>query len=98
MGPMVVRGKSKHRYPKRSAIMASRALKIDSKKDVTSEAIDSAELKTSEAVDERAIAALAYEIWLDRGCPIGTDQEDWFRAEEDLKKLAKTATTVSGRR
>ena len=78
--------------------MASRTLKIDSKKDVTSEAIDSAELKTSETVDERAIAALAYQIWLDRGCPIGTDQEDWFRAEEDLKKLAKTPTTVGGRR
>jgi len=27
------------------------------------------------------IADLAYQLWLERGCPIGSDQEDWFRAE-----------------
>ena len=40
-------------------------------------------------VSESAIAALAYQLWQQRGCPIGSDQQDWFRAEEDLKKLAK---------
>jgi hypothetical protein len=31
------------------------------------------------------IAGVAYQLWLDRGCPNGSDQEDWFRAEEILK-------------
>ena len=31
------------------------------------------------------IAALAYERWLGRGCPIGSPEVDWFRAEEELK-------------
>jgi len=31
------------------------------------------------------IAALAYELWLGRGCPIGSPEVDWFRAEEELK-------------
>lgn len=25
---------------------------------------------------------LAYQLWIERGCPIGSDQADWFRAEE----------------
>jgi hypothetical protein len=32
-----------------------------------------------------AIAGVAYRLWLERGCPHGSDQEDWFRAEEILK-------------
>ena len=31
------------------------------------------------------IAALAYSYWQARGCPHGTCEEDWFRAEEELK-------------
>ena len=30
------------------------------------------------------IEALAYRLWMERGCPIGSDQEDWFRAESIL--------------
>ena len=44
-------------------------------------------VKTSATVGptESKIATIAYQLWLDRGCPIGSDQEDWFRAEEMLK-------------
>lgn len=28
------------------------------------------------------IAALAYSLWMDRGCPEGSPDHDWFRAEE----------------
>jgi hypothetical protein len=35
--------------------------------------------------DEASIAALAYQLWLARGCPIGSDQDDWFLAESILK-------------
>jgi hypothetical protein len=31
------------------------------------------------------IATVAYQLWLDRGYPVGSDQEDWFRAEAMLK-------------
>ena len=34
---------------------------------------------------ENEIATLAYHLWLDSGCPIGSDQEHWFRAEAMLK-------------
>jgi len=31
------------------------------------------------------IAALAYALWQERGCPIGSPEDDWFRAETELK-------------
>ena len=34
---------------------------------------------------ESEIAIVAYQLWLERGCPVGSDQEDWFRAEAMLK-------------
>ncbi len=39
----------------------------------------------ADTVQEPAIAARAYELWQERGCPNGSDQEDWFRAEQELK-------------
>ena len=45
-------------------------------------------VKTSATVGptESKIATIAYQLWLERGCPMGSDQEDWFRAEVMLKK------------
>jgi hypothetical protein len=37
-------------------------------------------------VDPEMVEALAYQLWLQRGCPIGTDQEDWYRAEAELAR------------
>jgi hypothetical protein len=34
---------------------------------------------------ESEIATVAYQLWLDNGCPAGSDQEHWFRAEAILK-------------
>ena len=34
---------------------------------------------------ESEIATVAYQLWLDNGCPVGSDQEDWLRAEATLK-------------
>ena len=36
---------------------------------------------------EKAIAVVAYRLWLDSGCPIGSDQEHWFRAEAILRAV-----------
>ena len=40
---------------------------------------------------ESEIAALAYQLWQDNGCPLGSDKENWFRAEAMLKnaRIAK---------
>jgi hypothetical protein len=43
------------------------------------------------------IARLAHQYWLERGSPIGTPEEDWFRAEEELK-LRGTSPEQEGNR
>ena len=44
-------------------------------------------VKTAGVVNptENEIATVAYQLWLDSGCPIGSDQEQWFRAEAMLR-------------
>ena len=65
--------------------MAGRALKIDPRKGGTNEPTDYTKPNPTETVDETAIAALAYQLWQQRGCPNGSDHEDWFQAEKTLK-------------
>jgi len=36
------------------------------------------------ALDYERVARLAYSYWEARGCPIGSPEEDWFRAEHEL--------------
>ena len=31
------------------------------------------------------IARLAHQYWMERGCPEGSPEEDWLRAEQDLQ-------------
>ena len=38
------------------------------------------------AVDHEELARLAYSYWQDRGCPIGSPEEDWYRAENELRQ------------
>ena len=46
---------------------------------------------------ESEIAPLAYQLWQDAGCPIGSDKEDWFRAETMLKNaLVEKGQDFSG--
>ena len=44
-------------------------------------------VKTAASVrpTENEIATAAYQLWQERGCHHGSDQEDWFRAEATLK-------------
>lgn len=37
-----------------------------------------------ERVDPEKIAVRAYELWEQRGRPIGSEQEDWLEAEREL--------------
>ena len=67
--------------------MASRAVtvRMDPKKVVSSDP----EVRRSEAVDESAVAIRAYELWQERGAPLGSPETDWLRAEEELKSQTK---------
>ena len=38
------------------------------------------------AAGESEIAALAHRLWLDRGCPEGSPEEDWLLAERELRR------------
>jgi hypothetical protein len=37
------------------------------------------------------IAGLAYTLWESRGCPIGSPEQDWFKAEQELASTAVSA-------
>jgi hypothetical protein len=34
--------------------------------------------------EHKQIETLAYRFWLERGCPMGSPDDDWFRAERAL--------------
>ena len=46
----------------------------------------------------KSIARLAYSHWEARGCPYGSPEEDWFRAEEELRKKKSGFDAVKDRR
>jgi len=46
---------------------------------------ESVKAETTVSPTESEIAAVAYQLWVNNGCPAGSDQEDWFRAEAMLK-------------
>jgi hypothetical protein len=37
------------------------------------------------------IAALAHELWIARGCPVGSPDEDWLQAVKQLRSRAFSA-------
>ena len=43
----------------------------------------------SAALEQEKIAVLAHRHWHERGCPEGSAEEDWFRAEQDIHKQAE---------
>ena len=65
--------------------MTKQARKMAGEPDSNAESLDdSAPTNVSEPVDQQEIAELAYELWHARGCPDGSPDEDWFRAEQEL--------------
>ena len=56
----------------------------------TAETTSASILQLADAVAPRQLspeelATRAYFHWLERGCPNGSAEEDWFRAEEELR-------------
>ena len=37
------------------------------------------------ARNPETVEQLAYRFWQERGCPAGSPDEDWYRAERELK-------------
>jgi hypothetical protein len=49
--------------------------------------------------DSSSIAALAYHLWIERGCPEGSPEIDWLRAEQELcRQSAKPGKSASTKR
>ena len=52
-------------------------------------ASDGSKLETAslqyDPMEDKAIAQRAYECWNERGCPEGSPEEDWYRAEREIK-------------
>jgi hypothetical protein len=74
-----------HRHKKEAVVAKSKMAVMagsESPQDVTQDVI-------SEPVNQAEISALAYELWIQRGCPLGSPEVDWFRAEEELKSGKK---------
>ncbi len=44
---------------------------------------------------EDEIAARAYRCWQERGCPSGSPEEDWLRAEQELLAEQRTTRTAA---
>jgi hypothetical protein len=61
--------------------MSSRAMKTAPKKPPVTETHSG----MTEGVEERETAALAYRLWEQRGRPVGSPEEDWYRAQSELK-------------
>jgi hypothetical protein len=60
-------------------------------------ASESAEPAATVCPTESEIAAVAFELWINSGCPGGSDQEDWLRAEAILKDAyAAKSEALSG--
>jgi hypothetical protein len=55
------------------------------------EASSAAPADESAPPDERDVATLAYRRWLERGCPQGSPDEDWFEAERELQSKSGRA-------
>jgi Protein of unknown function (DUF2934) len=46
------------------------------------------EFEASEDPTRSDIAALAYHLWEERGCPHGSPDDDWYEAERRFKDAA----------
>jgi len=56
--------------------------------------IDDSANKDPETVLQEMIALRAYCLWQERGSPLGSPEDDWFRAEQEIRiRLAQVKQT-----
>ena len=51
----------------------------------SSRGLDNSPSEHGNGIDSTEIAALAYRLWLSRGCPEGSPEVDWLEAEQQLR-------------
>ncbi len=51
---------------------------------------------SSGPVEDEEIRSVAHQYWVDRGCPIGTPEEDWLRAEADVRSRRAQSQGLHG--
>jgi len=56
---------------------------------------EGARLAMSKTDSYEEVATLAYQLWIERGCPIGSPEVDWFQAEEQLKDRSAVLLAVA---
>ena len=49
------------------------------------------------ALNHEEVARLAYQFWEERGCPFGSSEIDWWRAEQELLARPETAEPVGNK-
>lgn len=74
--------------------MASRALKIDPKPSKQESTTTAAQTESIQNLKPEEIATRSYELWQERGCPIGSPEVDWFQAEEELRNRRTRTRTA----
>jgi hypothetical protein len=53
---------------------------------------------SSPAIEHERVARRAYENWCRRGCPQGTEKQDWYEAEAELRREQARGTAGPPRR
>ena len=48
------------------------------------------EADLNEEADRESIQRLAYKLWQERGCPIGSPEIDWRHAEQNIRVLSSS--------
>lgn len=68
------------------------AVKKTSTEDITIPARTDAADQSGEITNgvQAELQALAYQLWLDRGSPVGSPEIDWFEAEARIRALLHT--------
>jgi DUF2934 family protein len=56
------------------------------------------DVATAPPLEHKKIARLAYSYWEARGRPDGSPEQDWFRAEEELRRRKSAFEVVKDRR
>lgn len=65
------------------------------KKRIGARSDEPVETSTANDSDHETIALRAYELWIARGCPIGSPEVDWLQAEQEITEAAEAATMHS---
>jgi DUF2934 family protein len=69
--------------------------KFSNKGRQTTTVAGSADYRETGDADYEQIAALAYQLWQKRGCPMGSPEEDWFDAQNQLQQRTQPSRVAA---